>query len=309
MKHIFLLSFFLFLMIGCSSAPKPNTDGISASGLLTMVSPVYEEQTKEIKTASVKIDDNLLSIFDSGEDILNIIASSNVEWSGFDEIEIKTKKIQKESINAQKDLVRIQEALEDLEQTNNILGDAQNKVKKLEEEIDKLSVEERELRAEGLREIRKFVTMFFVAGFAILAGGIFVLFWVNKRMGTVIVGVGIITLGLAAASQYYLELIAQLGLWALGIGTIIIIGMWVKELYSSERKKNAITEIIELIEAMKLYLTEEERQKIFGKNGIAARMQSEFTKVIVSKIKIKNGFKNFTEIEKTIMNEKKTTDS
>ena len=200
--------------------------------------------------------------------------------------------------------IRIEEAISSIRQTEKDIDSTVSEVASLEQEVKKLRQAEEDGRSDSLREIRKYITLFFVAGFAMLAGGVFVTFWVNRRMGIAIAGVGILTLGLAAASQYYLEIIAQIGLWVLAGGAIVLIVLWVSELHSSETNKSAIKEIVELIEAMKKMLTEEERKTIFGKDGIASKMTSPMTKHIVSKIRIDNGFKKIVQISP-----EQTTDS
>lgn len=200
--------------------------------------------------------------------------------------------------------IRIEEALSSMRQSEEEIKDATDQVASLEKEVEKFRQAETDGRSDSLREIRKYITLFFVAGFAMLAGGVFVTFWVNRKMGIAIAGVGILTLGLAAASQYYLEIIAQIGLWVLAGGAVVLIVLWVREMHSSETNKSAIKEIVELIEAMKKMLTEEERKTIFGKEGVASKMTSPMTKHIVSKIRIDNGFKKIVQI-----NPEQTNDS
>jgi len=69
--------------------------------------------------------------------------------------------------------------------------------------------------------------------------------------------------------------------------TVVIVGFM---LLNGKNNEKAILEIVQLVEAMKDKLTDEERKAIFGQDGIASRMTSKMTKNIVSKIKIKNGW-------------------
>ena len=68
-------------------------------------------------------------------------------------------------------------------------------------------------------------------------------------------------------------------------------------------------EIVELIEAMKHYLTPEERKKVFGADGVASRLTDPETKRNIAKIKIKNGFKKKDAVMSDIKPSVGTSDS
>jgi len=124
-----------------------------------------------------------------------------------------------------------------------------------------------------------------------LVGGAFLTFWVNPKLGGVVLAIGVLTVGFAAASQYYLEEIAIVGLIVLIVGFLATIGVVGWMLIDGKKDKLAMKEIVGLIEAMKEHLTTEERKKIFGAGGIASTLTSDLTKEIIAKLKIKNGFK------------------
>ena len=124
-----------------------------------------------------------------------------------------------------------------------------------------------------------------------LIGGAFLTFWVSGKLGGVVLGIGVLTVGFAAASQYYLEEIAIVGLVVLIVGFFATLGVVGWMLIDGRNDKEAMKEIVGLIEAMKEHLTLEERQEVFGSDGIASRMTSDLTKEIIAKVKIKNGFK------------------
>ena len=124
-----------------------------------------------------------------------------------------------------------------------------------------------------------------------LVAGAFIAFWVNGKLGTVILGIGILTVGFASASQYYLEEIATIGLIILIIGFVATSGIIAWMLIKGRGNEKAIKEIVELIEAMKEKLSPEERKEIFGKGNLASQLTSDLTKKIVAEVKIKNGFK------------------
>ena len=131
--------------------------------------------------------------------------------------------------------------------------------------------------------------------FGMLIGGAFLTFWVSGRLGGVVLAIGVLTVGFAAASQYYLEEIATVGLIVLIVGFVASLGVVGWMLIDGRNNKKAIEEIVELIEETKDHLTLEERKEIFGRDGFASRMTSDLTKRIVAQVKIKNNFKNLTK--------------
>ena len=124
-----------------------------------------------------------------------------------------------------------------------------------------------------------------------LVGGAFLTFWVNGKLGGIVLAIGVLTVGFAAASQYYLEEIAIVGLIVLIVGFLATIGVVGWMLLRGRDNEKAMKEIVGLIEAMKEHLTDEERKKIFGAGGVASALTSDLTKEIIAKVKIKNGFK------------------
>ena len=63
-------------------------------------------------------------------------------------------------------------------------------------------------------------------------------------------------------------------------------------LIDGKNDKQAVKEIVQLVEGMKERLSPEERKEVFGQNGIASKLTHENTKKIISQIKIKNGWHN-----------------
>jgi hypothetical protein len=50
-----------------------------------------------------------------------------------------------------------------------------------------------------------------------------------------------------------------------------------------------------MIQILKETMTEDEQRRIFGPEGVAARVQSDLTKKIIANIKERNGFKKLEE--------------
>jgi hypothetical protein len=291
-------AFLLCCLLGCSipNGPYP-TDGVST----TVSDSIREqqEQAEEISNAHDKIGDSLISIDGHAESILDDVAlvphdkNFNIGPT-LDSIEDSAEAIKEDVDSAQKEQIRIDEALEDLDAANHRISSALTRIVELEQEVESYKESDREVRREALENLHFFITLFFVIGFGMLVGGAFIAFWVNGKLGGVILAIGVLTVGFAAASQYYLEEIAVVGLVVLIIGFLATAGVIGWMLIKGKNNEKAIAEIVELIEETKDHLTPEERQEIFGRDGFASRMTSDLTKKIVAQVKIKNGFKNLT---------------
>ena len=290
----------LTIMSGCEMLQEVSKDS-PANTSSTVVDSVREqkEQTDEITNASKVIENDLESIDDQADSILNDIAlvpdnkNYNIDPT-LESIEDSAEAIKETVDNSQKEQIRIDESLEDLEQANNRVAAAVGQIEQLEDLVKEYEQSDREVRKEALENLYNSITLFFVIGFAMIIGGAFVMFWVSKKLGATLLGIGFLTVGFASASQFYMEEIAQVGLYVLIGGfllTAVIVGYM---LLNGSRNEKALVEVVELIEEMKDHLTDKERKEIFGRDGFASRFTSPMTKKIISQVKIKNGFKNLT---------------
>jgi len=288
MKIISLL-FISMLMIGCVSVDK-NKIGVISSDLQNSVQEQIE-QTEEIKNATELIQGQLGDIDLYADSILDEIALMPPEEinDGIDSIEDSAESIKETVDEAQKENVRIDESLEDLEAANVISSSLLYKIEQLEQAVEAYKESDREVRREALENLHSYITLFFVIGFATIMIGTFLTFWVNIKLGGVVLAIGVITVGFAAASQYYLQEIAIVGLVVLILGFVVTLGVIIWLLLDGKNDKVAMKEIVSLVEAMKHHLTEEERKEIFGPSGLASRMTSDLTKKVIAQVKIKNG--------------------
>ena len=265
----------------------------------TVVDSVREqrEQTDEITNASEVIGNALETIDDQANSILNDIAlvpddhNYNIDPT-LKSIEDSAEGIKETVDDAQKEQIRIDESLEDLEQANNRVAAAVGQIEELEELVKEYEQSDREVRKEALENLHKNITLFFSVGFAMIVGGVFVMFWISKKLGGTILAIGFITIGLSLGAQYYMEEMATAGLYIFVGGfilTAIIVGFM---LLNGSNNEKALNEVVELIEEMKSKLSDKNRKEIFGQDGFASRMQSPMTKKIIARIKINNGFKN-----------------
>ena len=289
----------LFSLFGCEALQ--DMSGTPENTASTVVDSLREqrEHTGEITDASGEIGDFLDLIDREAEVILNEIALAPTDRNynidpTLNSIESSAESIKENVDGAEKEQVRIDEALEDLESANARVSAAVGQIEQLEDLVKEYEQSDREVRKQALENLHGFITLFFVIGFGMLVGGAFLTFWVNARLGGVVLAIGVLTVGFAAASQFYLEEIATIGLIVLIVGFVASIGVVGWMLIDGRNDKKAINEIVELIEETKDHLTPEERAEIFGRDGFASRMTSDLTKKIIAQIKIKNGFKNLT---------------
>jgi len=291
-----LILIMLIMVTGCEMFQEVSNES-PANTSSTVVDSVREqkEQTDEITNASEVIGDNLETIDEEANSILNDIAlvpedkNYNIDPT-LESIEDSAETIKETVDDAQKEQVRIEESLEDLEQANNRVAAAIGQIEELEDLVKEYEQSDREVRKEALENLYNSITLFFVIGFAMIIGGAFVMFWVSKKLGATLLGIGFLTVGFASASQFYMEEIAQVGLYVLIGGFLLTLAIIAYMLLNGKNNEKAMLEVVQLVEAMKDKLSDKGRKEIFGQDGIASRMTSTLTKNIISKIKIKNGW-------------------
>jgi len=298
MKKLMMMIATMSVAFGCEVFDEWDTNqDVPANTSSTVVDSLREqkEQTEEIGSASGEIGNDLGDIDSQADSILNDIAlvpddhNYNIDPT-LNSIEDSAESIKESVDDAQKEQVRVDEALEDLESANARVAAAVGQIEDLEDLVKEYEQSDREVRREALENLHENITLFFTIGFAMLVAGAFIAFWVNGRLGAVLLAVGVLTVGFATASQYYMEEIAQVGLIVLIGGFLITMGVIAYMLLNGRRNEKAIKEIVQLIEEMKDRLSSQERKEIFGQDGVASQLTSTMTKNIVSQIKIKNGW-------------------
>ena len=73
------------------------------------------------------------------------------------------------------------------------------------------------------------------------------------------------------------------------------LGFLLWSVITANKSQTAMREVIEMIEILKETMTDGERERIFGPEGVASHVQSDFTKELIAKIKEKNGFKKLEQ--------------
>lgn len=169
------------------------------------------------------------------------------------------------------------------------------RIQDLEGRVAELESIEKEGRAQAMQKLYGYITLFWVIGFIVIAGGVAFAFFANKRMGLLAMLTGGLMIAFASASQYYLKEVALIGGVLLGGLVLMGVGILLWSMFQANRSATAMREVIEMIEILKETMTDGERERIFGPEGVASHVQSDFTKELIAKIKEKNGFKKLEQ--------------
>ena len=249
------------VLVGCSTFQPIDTANTTASTSLN-----FETNRIASETAAIRSD---------AETILKQNKESSVVNDHASQILDSVTRIEAETVN--------------LQNTTALVAS-------MEKKVAELSSIEDTTRQNSLETLYKYITLFWVIGFVVLAGGAVIAFMVNKTMGFSICVVGALMLGFASASQYYLEEIAMGGGALLILMVVTGIGMVGWSLFKAKNNATAIREIVEMMEILKEDMTDSERSRIFGADGLATKVQSDLTKEIIQRIRDKNGFTRLAEV-------------
>lgn len=300
-----LMSIIAFMSLqACQTLPTSSHGDDHPS--IQMVDTVREqtEQAEEIGQSSSLIGSHLHDIDREAEEILWRTAEIPDEEMTSQTTEVETRAVSiRDSVkDAHKEQVRIEEALEDLNAANARAAAAIGQVEGLEELVIEYEQSDREIRQQAIQNMRGFVSLAFSIGFVMLVGGAFLAMKIDTKMGSAIMAVGVLAIGFAAASQYYLEEIAIIGLVALVIGFILVMFLLGNTLVKGKGYEEATREIVELIEEIKDHMSDANldgmRKEIFGPNGFAIRFTNPITKKIIAEVKAKNHFEKLSRLNK-----------
>ena len=288
----------LSLLVGCKTVPMAKQPAGPSSTALESVIDHSEDSVSDIKR-----DANLiLKESDLVKQGLEVQYAQRDLKSGSEEF-VKVSSVEKsiESMNKiDSKAANIIEAADDLQKETAKLKSLTDEVDRLERSLTSLQITLNDTKAKAMEKLYGYISMFWVIGFLLIAGGAAVAFFLNKTYGGSLAFIGLLMLGFASASQYYMEEIALVGAILLVIGFITAIGMIAWSTINSKRNATAIREIVEMIQILKETMTDDEHERIFGENGIAAQVQSDLTKEIIAKIKEQNGFKKLEEARRSL---------
>jgi hypothetical protein len=190
----------------------------------------------------------------------------------------------------------ISQSAEEIRRETERLKTLSEEVETLERSLTSLRLMLEETRVKAMEKLYSYISMFWVIGFVLIAAGAAVAFFLNKTYGGSLAMLGVLMLGFASASQYYMEEIALVGAILLIVGFVASIAMIVWSTIKSKRNSTAIHEVVEMIEILKETMTDSEKERIFGTDGLASKVQSDLTMQIIAKIKERNGFRKLSQV-------------
>lgn len=266
----------LFVLAACCSCKHPP-DGGSGNGVSGGIDVVIGNQVEHIRRA---------------EEAMNSIAASNkIISTSSTEIEVVPDKpktvseansrIHDASRDIDKDMDSVVATLKDIGASSQKVADMGADVRKLEAKIVDLQKTASVLQNQNAQKLYDYIALFWVAGFLLIAGGIAMAFFINKMAGGAIALTGVIILGLASASQYYLKEIAQVGFALLIVGMVGGVAFLIYMAWKNKRTDVALSEVVELVDELKKDMTDEQLEKIFGDNGVAMNLYSNATHGLV----------------------------
>lgn len=263
-------------LVSCKTTPTKKDDGPIQSPIPTIQSlgTNIDQRANSIQNEAVTVKENGVQLEDNLREIQGDLEPTRAE--------IVTDSI----VLANQVQVAADHIIETTKQIKNdttALDEVAVTIRDLEAKAAALHEAEQKAKEEALKRLYAFIATFWVIGFVVVVGGIVVAFFVNRTMGFTISMVGASMVGFAAASQFYMKEIAQFGAFLL-VG-MIVFGMviLVRSMFNAERNSTAVKEIVEMIDILKETMTDDEKARIFGPEGVASKVQSDLTKQIVAK--------------------------
>ena len=294
-----MLTLFM-LASGCKSLPKqevkPSTG--TSSNTLTSVVDHTEDSVESIERDAEGIKEDTKIVRDALS--ISVLYTEAADSPGRDVSPVESPRPSDVAVDTLAKIdakaTNIGEAADAIRKENDRLKGLAAEVEQLERSLTSLRLALEETRMKALEKLYGYISMFWVIGFVLIAAGAAVAFFLSKTYGGSLAMIGVLMLGFASASQYYMQEIALVGAVLLVVGFLASIAMIVWSTVKSRRNSTAIAEVVEMIEVLKETMTDSERERIFGSEGIASRVQSDLTKEIIAKVKERNGFRKLSEI-------------
>ena len=291
MKRL-LTSLILISVVGCKTVPAPEPVAVKPAASSTRLESVIDH-TQDSVSDIIRDSDAIVA---KSESVKGAVDTAVMSPDVPEVVKPPLRQSAETMVDVKNLATSIKESATEIEKETETLRQLHVQVDKLEDQIISLQSAMAQTQAQALEKLYGYITMFWVIGFILIVAGAAVAFFVNKGYGASLGLIGILMIGFASASQYYMQEIAMVGAIIVVLGFLIAVGMIVWSAINSKRNSTAIKEIVEMVEILKETMTDSEKDRIFGEEGIAQRIQSDFTKEVIAKIKERNGFKSLKEI-------------
>lgn len=278
MKKLILVSSLAFLTVSCMDPMKRKEPVATDRSSLTLIQSMAEHMERENE-----------DIYRDAQSIQEDIASADADLDSIytqvpeeaqEVLDLAIDKIWEAEQNAKQvsdSATRLQEEIDQLEVLT-------GQVKAVELRLAELQSVEAETRAKAMEKLYSYITMFFAIGFLVVVAGAAIAFFANKSLGFIIMLIGGIMIGFAAASQYYLQQIALVGGILLAILVASGLVFMVLNIIRGKKTENALDDVVKIIKVLMETMEPGEKERIFGKNGIAENTKSELAKKIIAQI-------------------------
>jgi len=283
-----LLTLTLFLG-GCKTVSPVDLDGITlnntASQTLTDATLSQSESIKNLQKIHTQIDANGLAIDTESTKIQNGSTDPEIQKSAT-EIHNRASEIRQDSA---KSLAEISSISKD----NKKIIDSSKKVIGLENKLKNL-IDERDLaQKDAIKSFYSTLGFFAICGFATIVVGFVLAAFVNKKLGLMIAGIGLMGMACAAGTIYYFKTIALISIAIIIVSILFCVYLAIKYLIASTKEtkvyKAATVENVSLLEKVKDYLDDDDKHEIFGAptapTPLAQEIQSPTTITVVKKIR------------------------
>ncbi len=266
---------------GCLEPAKAKAPVATERSSLTLISSMAEHMERENEDIARDAHSIQEDIASADADLDSIYMQVPEEAQG--KLDLAIDKIWEAEQNAKQvgdSAARLQEEIDKLEVVT-------SQVKAVEQRVAELQGVEAETRAKAMEKLYGYITLFFALGFLIVTAGAALAFFVNKSLGFMIMLVGGIMIGFAAASQYYLQQIALVGgillalLVASGLVFILLSAL------RGKKRDEALEEIVGIIKVLMETMEPGEKDRIFGEGGLASKAKSKMTKDIIKEMSSK----------------------
>ncbi len=266
------------VLSGCAEPAKHKTPIATEKSSLTLIESMAEHMEREnedIARDAKSIQEDIASADADLDSIYSMVPNTEQE-----KLDMAIDKIWEAEQNAKQisdSSARLQEEIDKLEIVT-------GQVKAIEQRVSELQGVEAETRAKAMEKLYGYITLFFAIGFLVVTAGAAVAFFVNKSLGFIMMLIGGIMIGFAAASQYYLQQIALVGGILMAILVASGLVFMIFNMIKGKKTEDTLSEIVQIIKVLMETMEPNEKERIFGKNGIAENAKSDLTKQVLLQI-------------------------
>jgi hypothetical protein len=296
---LIFITLVLCTLSGCDTVPKLENNKIPVGSLISAAGDVQRASSDMTKISSevgkqvIEIKEHTSTIRQS-TGVAKDINTNPVVEEKLNSIDNSATAIRDAASSIASQMLIADRISESSSRSFQIVFQSAQELTKMEAKVKDLESENERIRNAAIQEIYNYVKWFFGIGVMVCIGGAIVGYLVNKKLGMLLGGIGILTLTLALGITYYMEYIALAGTIVLGAGVLVTLGIlgWVtiKEKDARTDLAGAAEQTVQLVEELKKELPQETKDKFFGAQGICEQFQNPTTKKIVKKIK--SGVKN-----------------